>query len=89
MIDTFKRWLLTEQPPTSETSMPNTFRLPMKKGFFIVQRRFVIGCSIVEGELIVYVSGITENFPITDPTERLAFLRFIGAAEPPSKGKQL
>lgn len=67
--------------------MANSFRLPLPTGYFIVQRRFVIGCQVLEAELLVFVQGITESFKIVDPTERLAFLRFIGGAEP-SKGKQ-
>jgi hypothetical protein len=67
--------------------MPNCFRLPFENGYFLVQRRYVIGCSVRDEAMTVYVSNITEAFVITDPTEQQAFLRFVGGAAPsPGKG---
>jgi len=69
--------------------MSNAFRLPMENGYFIVQRRFIIGCTVKDETIVVFVSGIVESFTITDPAERTAFLRFIGGCIPSQKEKQL
>ena len=87
MIDKLRGWLLSGRPPTSEDHMPNTFRLPMAQGYFIVQRRFVIGCTVDDDKLVVFINGIVESFTITDPAERTAFLRFIGGCEPKRAGQ--